>query len=286
MNNNKKNLFNKNKANTKLNIREKINKIINNTKNEKDNTLKNKTIADRKFKSAEKEKNNINSKIVDNSKKDFNDQKSHLKMFNTENSNFNLKKNNKTYKSIIKTKKLAKKENKIKHNNTDNKNYLNYNKDSQSILLNSKNNPINSDIKMPININLNANNNFNNDNLNHSKNINNTNLDLPKNLSYYLNNQEKNNDNVNINVEPFDLSCVFYSSRKTIKNLILKNLQSLKYKIKSINSYRYRIYCNDNNNVYEYTLPYNNLGIIKFVKIKGNYNSYTNNIKKIILNFK
>ena len=286
MNNNKKNKFNKKNANIKLNFREKINKIINNTKNEKDNTLKNKAITDRKFQSAKKEKNNINNRITEDYKKDFNDQKSHLKILNTENSNFNLQKNNKTYKPKIKTKKLTKKENKIKHNKTDNKNYLNCNKDSQSILINSKNNPINSDIKMPININLNANNNFNNDNLDHSKNNNNTNLELTKNLSYYLNKQEKNNDNANINVEPFDLSCVFYSSRKKIKNLILKTLQSSKHKIKSINSYRYRIYCNDNDNVYEFNLPYNNLGIIKFIKIKGNYNVYTNNLKKIVLNFK
>ena len=299
--------FNKKKdSNYKLNYRDKINQIINNINTENDNNIKNNTINNKKFKSVEnhnKYKSNINKNKINDYKKSSNKLKQNLNLKRLNTANTNLKKgiyfknykiNNKIRLSSFKTTKLLKKENIINHNNSDNKNIMNKKRESESIFHDNNNNNIYqnllySDIKIPINNNIDnntlENNVINNNNTNY-KNIINNNGDILKNLKQYFDKQDTKIDNNDQTIEPFDLNCIFYLPKKMIKNQLMCHLKSLKYKVKQINSYKYQISYDENNNVYEFFLSKNYLGIIKFKRIKGNYNTYIYDIRKIIQKFK
>ena len=97
-------------------------------------------------------------------------------------------------------------------------------------------------------------------------------------------NENIKNDNDMMDLEPFDLNCFFYLPKKIIKTKILNNAEKLKCKIRQINTNKYMISFDDNENIYEFNLPKNYSGIIKFKKIKGINKSYINDIRKIITN--
>ena len=93
------------------------------------------------------------------------------------------------------------------------------------------------------------------------------------------NNKEKyNDDNKYI---PFDLSCIFISSRKQLKQKIVNICKKMRYNVKLINSYKFDIYQGDKkDNMIEINLPLNKLGIINIKKYRTNNIEQTNLIIK------
>ena len=98
-------------------------------------------------------------------------------------------------------------------------------------------------------------------------------------LNHKDNNKEKyNDDNKYI---PFDLSCIFISSRKILKQKIVNICKKMRYNIKLINSYKFDIYQGDKkDNMIEINLPLNKLGIINIKKYRTNNIEQTNLIIK------
>ena len=98
-------------------------------------------------------------------------------------------------------------------------------------------------------------------------------------LSNKDNNKEKyNDDNKYI---PFDLSCIFFSSRKQLKQKIVNICKKMRYNVKLINSYKFDIYQGDKkDNMIEINLPLNKLGIINIKKYRTNNIEQTNLIIK------
>ena len=100
--------------------------------------------------------------------------------------------------------------------------------------------------------------------------------------------KEKSNErNDEINFIPFDLNCVFISSRKQLKQSIVNICDKMKFKIKFINLYKFNIFPGDNSeNIFEINLPKNKFGIINFKKRRMTNLEKTNYIKKIISKIK
>ena len=98
-------------------------------------------------------------------------------------------------------------------------------------------------------------------------------------LNNKVNNKEKYyDDNKYI---PFDLSCIFFYSRKQLKQKIVNICKKMRYNIKLINSYKFDIYQGDKkDNMIEISLPLNKLGIINIKKYRTNNIEQTNLIIK------
>ena len=118
---------------------------------------------------------------------------------------------------------------------------------------------------------------------------------LLENFNSFFSEKEKTINKENIlkgingetNFIPFDLSCVFISSRKQLKQKIVNICDKMKYKIKFINMYKFSIVPGDKlDNMFEVNLPKNKLGIINFKKIRLTNLEQTNHIKKIISKIK
>ena len=90
-----------------------------------------------------------------------------------------------------------------------------------------------------------------------------------------------------MNFIPFDLSCIFLSSRKQLKQKIVNICDKMKYKIKFISLYKFNIIPGDKlDNIFEVNLPKNKLGIINFSKDRLTNLEQTNHIRKIISKIK
>jgi hypothetical protein len=188
---------------------------------------------------------------------------------------------------------LEEKVNKPDDNNG--KMYKNKNEGRSGYILNrnSKNNnkkKTTSDMLSPMNYTLKQRNTFSID----RADIRNKNLGSPRykrinnhfinNLQNYFTNKEKNRINDEQAYEPIDLNCIFSLSRKVIKEKLLKGMESIKCRVKQINLYKYNVIYGDKRNIYEFSLPLNDLGVVKVKKIKGNYKDYINDVRKIICN--
>ena len=91
---------------------------------------------------------------------------------------------------------------------------------------------------------------------------------------------EKENE---FNYIPFDLSCVFISSRKNLKQKFVSICEKMKYKIKNINLYKFNVISGDTiNNIFEINLPKNKLGILNIKKHKIGSLELDENIRKVI----
>ena len=89
-----------------------------------------------------------------------------------------------------------------------------------------------------------------------------------------------NNDNKFI---PFDLNCIFISSRKQLKQKVLNICEKMKYKIKFINLYKFNLTPgNKLEPIIEVNISKNPLGILNFKKIRITNLEQTNQLKKII----
>jgi len=89
------------------------------------------------------------------------------------------------------------------------------------------------------------------------------------------------------NFIPFDLSCVFFTSRKQLKQKIVNICDKMKYKIKFVNLYKFNIVPGDKlDNMFEINLPKNKLGIINISKSRLSNSEQTNHIRKIISKIK
>ena len=89
------------------------------------------------------------------------------------------------------------------------------------------------------------------------------------------------------NFIPFDLSCVFFTSRKQLKQKIVNICDKMKYKIKFVNLYKFNIVPGDKlDNMFEINLPKNKLGIINISKSRLSNLEQTNHIRKIISKIK
>ena len=76
----------------------------------------------------------------------------------------------------------------------------------------------------------------------------------------------KNKNNIN-NYIPFDLSCIFITPRKQIKQKIVNIVEKMNCKIKNINIYKFNIVQGDKiEGLFEINLPINKLGIVNFKK--------------------
>ena len=124
-------------------------------------------------------------------------------------------------------------------------------------------------------------------------NIGNINIKNKDKNNEFLNNLKEyfsynNINNINNNIEsskayqPFDLNCIFNMPRKKIKEKMIYILKNMKFKVKHINAYKYSIIHEGKNEIYEFSLPWNHLGIIKFKKVRGFNNEFINNTRKII----
>jgi hypothetical protein len=261
----------------KINNKEKNNQIFNNIKIDNDNSIKNKTISIRKFKSFENEKdikigeNRINCyKNKINKKKNY--KLNRLNIDNNKKKNLEFlrlkqKYNSPTFSYNNKRGLIKKKSN--KHFKTENKNQENQREfigdqnHSNSIYHN-----LLSHFKTP---SINNNTSRNNNSILENKENNN----IIENIEFEISNNM-------IDLEPFDLNCFFYLPKKVIKTKILNKLEILKWKIKQINPNKYIIYFDENENIYEFNLPKNYSGIIKFKKIKGINKIYINYIRSLI----
>ena len=107
---------------------------------------------------------------------------------------------------------------------------------------------------------------------------------LNKNISINSFNKNNNNNNENNQIyEPFDLNCIFFLPRKTVKEKMMKIFENIKCKVKQINPYKYNIVYRNNKDIYELSLPLNNeVSIIKFKKNKSFNGDYINNTRKFI----
>ena len=271
----------------KFNNKENNNQILNSIKNENDNSIKNNnTISIKKFKSFEKDKidkiRGIKEKRINcyinkiNKKKNSNQKRLHTD--NNINNNLRFLKFNKNNKSPIISYKNKKptliREKSNKYINTENKNHESP-KEFRDIL-NYRNiinkNLLKSQFKIPKNpINNNTGNKNNNKILDKKENNN------IKNIEFKIINNL-------MDLEPFDLNCFFYLPKKIIRTKILNNLEKLKCKNKQINPNKYIISFKENENIYEFNLPNNYSGIIKFKKIKGINKIYINDIRSLISN--
>ena len=258
----------------KINSKAKNNQFLNNIKIENDNSIKINTISIRNFKSFKNDKNakikEIKEKRINCYKNKINKKKySNLKKLNIDNNiknNIDFLKVKKKYQSptfSYNKKRSLIREKSNKYINTENKNHgspknfrdiLNYN---NSIYKNT----LQSNYKTQINSNTSR-----------------------TNYNILEKNENIKNDNDMMDLEPFDLNCFFYLPKKIIKTKILNNAEKLKCKIRQINTNKYMISFDDNENIYEFNLPKNYSGIVKFKKIKGINKSYINDIRKIITN--
>ena len=102
-------------------------------------------------------------------------------------------------------------------------------------------------------------------------------------LKKYFSYKEINiNENSYKDLEPFDLNCIFIMPRKILKEKLLNNLKNVKCRIKQIKPYKYNINSGDNKIKFEFYLPKNILGIVKFKKVKGNNKEYAYDIRRIM----
>ena len=67
----------------------------------------------------------------------------------------------------------------------------------------------------------------------------------------------------------FDLNCLFILPRKVIKEKILNIFENIKCRVKQINAHKYNNSYKEKKIMYEFSLPLNNKGIVKFKKIRG-----------------
>ena len=105
------------------------------------------------------------------------------------------------------------------------------------------------------------------------------------NIKQYF--KSNNNDNINDNdqtnsYQPFDLNCTFNLPKKTLIEKIMNILKNMKFKVKQIKLHKYNIIHESKKEMYELNISWNNIGIIKFKRIKGINNEYINNFRKII----
>ena len=187
-----------------------------------------------------------------------------------------------------------------KYNNNFYKKVLLNKNDGNSISLFNRNdlyqrNKILSNIYTPKSNTLYKNLNFSIGNIdikNKPKNINpRNNNDLLGNLKEYFSFKDKVNNNNNNNYavnsgngayEPFDLNCLFILPRKVIKEKILNIFENIKCRVKQINAYKYNISYKEKRIIYEFSLPLNNKGIVKFKKISGINKEFANDVRKIV----
>ena len=108
------------------------------------------------------------------------------------------------------------------------------------------------------------------------------------NIKTICSDKVKNYTNDLNNYIPFDLSCVFFTSRKQIKQKIVNIVEKMNYKIKHVNLYKFNIVQGDKiENLFEINLPINKLGIINFKKNRSSNIKQVNHIiKKILLKIK
>ena len=301
--NKSKNLINKNKSNynsflnkSSMNVNSKYSKKFDkfiNTKKLKNN-FSNIENSDNKYKLKEINYKYINSKCtIDNyknqKKNNFNLKKYYTFHKNIENNtNFKFNSNKKFCLSNLINKKLINNNNnRIKHNNIDN--IKDYNSNIQELVNNLKQNnhllyrqTLNSNIISQLKNKSNTNNNFYKSEKMESVKIKSI-YDTSKNNNNYNNSMYKiKNNTKELDLEPFDLNCIFILSIKTIKEKLLNQLKKLKYKVKQINSYKYSISYGENKDIFELNLKTNYLNIIKFKKLKPVNNHYINNLKKIM----
>ena len=118
---------------------------------------------------------------------------------------------------------------------------------------------------------------------------------LLENFNSFFSEKEKTINKENIlkgingetNFIPFDLSCVFISSRKQLKQKIVNICDKMKYKIKFVNLHKFNIVPGDKlDNMFEINLPKNKLGIINISKSRLSNLEQTNHIRKIISKIK
>ena len=92
-----------------------------------------------------------------------------------------------------------------------------------------------------------------------------------------------------INYIPFNLSCAFISSRKSLKQKIINVCDKMKYRIRCKSLYKFNIYFEgrvDNAIEANVDILNNNLGVIKIKKIRIKDLEQINNIKKILFKIK
>ena len=103
------------------------------------------------------------------------------------------------------------------------------------------------------------------------------------NIKSIISDNVKNKNSVN-NYIPFDLSCIFISPRKQIKQKIVNIVEKMNYKIKNIKSYKFNIVQGDKiEGLFEINLPINKLGIVNFKKYRSSNIEQVNHIIKKIL---
>ena len=82
----------------------------------------------------------------------------------------------------------------------------------------------------------------------------------------------------------FDLSCIFITPRKQIKQKIVNIVEKMNCKIKNINIYKFNIVQGDKiEGLFEINLPINKLGIVNFKKYRSSNIEQVNHIIKKIL---
>ena len=113
-------------------------------------------------------------------------------------------------------------------------------------------------------------------------------LNFDNRKTYFIEKNNKNKKYENNTYIPFDLSCVFITPRKKLKQKIENACEKMKYKIKYVNLYKFNIIPGDKiDNIFEINLPINKLGVVNFIKNKrGNIQQINRSIKRILTKIK